>query len=355
MRDKRARWLRVSSLFAAARCLEPTRSPDPEPVFARSGNSDSEGRGSVKQTSAATRVERLPLAAIDRGRLRLRSGYNEQEHAELVSSIAAIGVRNPIHVRPTGNGRFQVIDGGRRVRALQDLQQAEVPALVIEREDHAALLDAILLNSARAELSDYERAKAYRQLLDQGIVRSQQELAKLFGCSQPTVSNLLSMLDLPASARQFLERHPRAISSKCARHVGTLYREFPEHEATLLEGLDQLRQGMKPQGLKAWMAKRIQETQMAAPAAPTATARTTGLKRVVIRNGANGDPAFVVETSVEQRVIRVQVEDSGFSMTMAAKAILQALRSAALEGAADGPPTGDAEEPIQDPVNEGRW
>jgi len=348
---KRTRRLHVVSQFSTARLLPPLSSLDLAPVSL--GNCGCGADENLEKSGSIGRLERLPLACIDENPFRLRIFYNEQEQAELAASITYGGLQNPIHVRRLKNGRFQVIDGGRRLRVLQDLQRADAPAFVVERADDAALLDAVMLNSARAELSDYERAKAYKQLLDRGIVQSQQELAKLFGCSQPTVSNILSMLDLPASARQFLERHPRVISSKSARYVGTLYREFPEHEPTILEGLDQLQEGrIKPQALKAWMTKRISETQTAGPAE---TASAPGIRSVVIKKGADGDTAFVVDTSTRQREILVQVEDPDISMTMVMKVILQALRSVTTSGAPDHSSTVNAEEPVRDPVNDGSW
>lgn len=125
-----------------------------------------------------------------------RLAFDEDALAELATSIAEVGLLQPIVVRPNGSG-YQLVAGERRLRACQMLGLTQVPALLRRTGDEELLRAALLENLQRADLNPLEEAAAYRQLLDD-FGCSQEELAGRIGKSRPHISNTLRLLRLPA-------------------------------------------------------------------------------------------------------------------------------------------------------------
>jgi ParB family chromosome partitioning protein len=136
---------------------------------------------------------------------------------ELTASIEAVGVLQPIVVRPNGE-RYQIVMGERRVRAARTAGLERIPAIVRTTEDDQLLRDALLENIHREDLNPLEEAAAYEQLLvDFGI--TQEELAARLGRSRPVIANAMRLLRLPGSvqrriaAKTLSAGHARAVAS----------------------------------------------------------------------------------------------------------------------------------------------
>ena len=113
--------------------------------------------------------------------------FDEESLQDLTTSIEAVGVLQPIVVRPSGD-RYQIVMGERRVRAARAAGLERIPAIVRTTEDYQLLRDALLENVHREDLNPLEEAAAYKQLLaDFGI--TQQELASRLGRSRPVCSS----------------------------------------------------------------------------------------------------------------------------------------------------------------------
>ncbi|KUG52476.1 chromosome partitioning protein ParB [Serinicoccus chungangensis] len=132
-----------------------------------------------------------------------RSVFDEDDLAELVSSIRELGVLQPVVVRPTdpaevaaGEPPYELVMGERRLRASRSADQSTIPAIVRATEDEHMLRDALLENLHRAQLNPLEEAAAYQQLLeDFGCTHD--ELAGRIGRSRPQISNTIRLLRLP--------------------------------------------------------------------------------------------------------------------------------------------------------------
>lgn len=122
--------------------------------------------------------------------------------AELVHSIAELGVLQPVVVREKSEGSYELIMGERRLRASREAGLTKIPAVIRETADENMLRDALLENLHRSDLNPLEEASAYQQLLDDfGI--TQEQLADRIGRSRPQITNTLRLLKLPpAIARQ---------------------------------------------------------------------------------------------------------------------------------------------------------
>ena len=102
---------------------------------------------------------------------------------ELKTSIREFGLLQPVVVRETGPGAYELVMGERRWRASRDLGLTTIPAIVRDTADDAMLRDALLENLHRAQLNPLEEAAAYQQLLDE-FGTTHEELASRIGRSR---------------------------------------------------------------------------------------------------------------------------------------------------------------------------
>jgi ParB family chromosome partitioning protein len=162
-------------------------------------------------------LRNLPVEYLQRGRYQPRTEFDPAALQELADSIKAQGVVQPIVARPIGDNRYEIVAGERRWRAAQLAGLAEIPALVREIPDEAAVAVALIENIQREDLNPLEEATALKRLTEEfGLTH--QEAADAVGRSRASVTNLLRLLDLhpelkAAIARGELEMgHARALA-----------------------------------------------------------------------------------------------------------------------------------------------
>src|SRR5215213_11580039 len=127
------------------------------------------------EPSSGPTFEQLSLDQIDPNPRQPRGSFDEEPLQELTASIEAVGVLQPIVVRPSGE-RYQIVMGERRVRAARTAGLERIPAIVRTTEDDQLLLYVLRESVHREDLNPLEEAAAYEQLLlDFGI--TQEELA----------------------------------------------------------------------------------------------------------------------------------------------------------------------------------
>ena len=157
--------------------------------------------GPAEEEATGARFEELPLDAIEPNPRQPREVFDEEALAELVTSVREVGVLQPVVVRETAPGRYQLITGERRWRACREAGVESIPAIVRETPDDALLRDALLENLHRQQLNPLEEAAAYEQLLQEFGV-THEELATRLGRSRSHVSNTLRLLGLPAGVQR---------------------------------------------------------------------------------------------------------------------------------------------------------
>ena len=150
---------------------------------------------------AGARFAELPLDAITPNPLQPRTHFDEEALAELVHSIREVGLLQPVVVRETAPGRYELVMGERRWRASQEAGTGTIPAIVRETGDDAMLRDALLENLHRQSLNPLEEAAAYAQLLEE-FGTTHEELASRLGRSRPQVSNTIRLLQLPPAVQR---------------------------------------------------------------------------------------------------------------------------------------------------------
>ncbi len=143
----------------------------------------------------------LPIDEITPNPRQPREVFDEDALAELVTSIKEVGLLQPVVVRQTGQGAYELIMGERRWRACREAGLERIPAIVRATDDEKLLLDALLENLHRAQLNPLEEAAAYDQLL-QDFDCTHEQLADRIGRSRSQVSNTLRLLKLSAPVQR---------------------------------------------------------------------------------------------------------------------------------------------------------
>lgn len=162
------------------------------------------------------RLTSLPLDMIERGRYQPRRDFDPDSLRELAESIIAQGVIQPIVVRSLDGGRYEILAGERRWRACQQAGLSDIPVVIREADEKAAMAIALIENIQRADLNPLEEASALQRLLGEfGLTHAQ--VAEAIGKSRATVTNLLRLLELNDDVKRALERsqlemgHARAL------------------------------------------------------------------------------------------------------------------------------------------------
>lgn len=180
--------------------------------------SDVEEKVSVKEAEQLDGFRMLSVELIQRGRYQPRRDIDPQALEELSNSIRAQGVMQPIVVRPIDSDRYEIIAGERRWRAAQMADLTEIPAIIKDVPDEAAIAMALIENIQRENLNPIEEAISLQRLQDE-FELTQQEVADAVGKSRSAVTNLLRLMNLTDEVKKMLEYgdlemgHARALLS----------------------------------------------------------------------------------------------------------------------------------------------
>ena len=182
--------------------------------------------GDEPQESSAYKM--LPVYKVEPNPDQPRRDFDEDELAALAESIAEHGIIQPLTVRETKNGYYQIIAGERRWRAARLCKLSEVPAIVVEADDRKAMELALIENLQRQDLNAVEEAMGYRSLMDDyGL--TQEEAAARVGKSRPAVANSLRLLGLTPDVLELVRTG--TLTAGHARAVLTLKGEKKQLEA----------------------------------------------------------------------------------------------------------------------------
>ncbi len=162
------------------------------------------------------RVVELPAEKLIPNPRQPRKTFSKEELDGLSRSIASNGLLQPISVRRTSGGKYEIIAGERRWRACVQAGMRQIPCLVQECSDAQSAVLAILENLQRQDLQVFEEAEGIRRLMEDWGV-TQEEAARRLGKSQSAIANKLRLLRLTSEERKCIvenglsERHARAI------------------------------------------------------------------------------------------------------------------------------------------------
>ena len=147
--------------------------------------------------------QELPIGAISPNRRQPRTQFDEESLAALTASVRELGVLQPVLVRSTGGGAYELIAGERRWRAAKRAGLSMIPAIVRTVDDTASLEQALVENVQREDLNPLDEAAAYQQLLEDFHL-THDELASRVGKSRAAISNTLRLFQLPPTVQRMV-------------------------------------------------------------------------------------------------------------------------------------------------------
>lgn len=150
-------------------------------------------------------IQHIPVAQVTPNPRQPRTEFDDASLEELAQSIRGKGVLQPILVRPVAEGRFELVAGERRWRAVQRLKLETIPAIVRQISARDAVEIALIENLQREDLGPLERARAYQQYTDT-FHATPAELAERLGESRANVVNYVRLLKLPAEIQSLIQR-----------------------------------------------------------------------------------------------------------------------------------------------------
>ena len=168
------------------------------------------------RTSGTSSIGEVPIERIQPNPSQPRREFDDEALQELADSIREIGIVQPISLRSTGDGMYQIIAGERRWRAAALAGLSTVPAYIRTADDEKMMQMALVENIQREDLNAIEIALAYQNLIEQYGLK-QEELSLKVGKKRATVANYLRLLKLPAQVQMALKNkqidqgHARAL------------------------------------------------------------------------------------------------------------------------------------------------
>ncbi len=169
-----------------------------------------------QKNKANCQIQLLPHQIIMPNPQQPRRAFDFDELEGLAESIRSNGLLQPINIRKTDKGDYELISGERRLRAARMIGMTKIPCIVMNVSDAQSALFALIENIQRENLHFFEEAVAIERLMtDYGL--TQEEIAKKLGKAQSTLSNKLRLLRLPEELRdkityaRLTERHTRAL------------------------------------------------------------------------------------------------------------------------------------------------
>jgi len=149
-------------------------------------------------------VAEIPLDQIVPNPYQPRENFDPEALAELADSIRTLGIIQPLTLRQTGPGSYQIISGERRYRAARAAGLTRVPAYIRQADDAAMLEMAIVENIQRENLDPVETALSFQRLIDECNL-TQEAMALRVGKKRATITNYLRLLRLPGTVQKALK------------------------------------------------------------------------------------------------------------------------------------------------------
>ena len=191
---------------------------NPPPKKARLGRGLGVLLGEYMEEAPRREAQLIDVKSIGPNPQQPRKTFSAGELAGLAQSIKENGLLQPLLLRPapTIPGKYELVAGERRLRAVQKLGWKEVPAVTRDVDDDALLVLALVENLQREALNPMEEAEGYQVLMDNhGLSHAQ--IGRSVGKSRSTVANMVRLLHLPVAVRKYVEQgsltsgHARAL------------------------------------------------------------------------------------------------------------------------------------------------
>ena len=257
-------------------------------------------------------INEVSIDLIDANPNQPRREFDEQALQELATSIREIGIIQPITLRQTETGRFQIIAGERRWRASQLAGLKAIPAYIRTISDESVMEMALVENIQREDLNAIEIALAYQHLLDNDGM-TQEKVSERVGKSRAAIANYLRLLRLPAQIQLALQKkeidmgHARALLSldSPAQQIA-LFREIQKNAYSVRKVEELVRMARNGEDVQAGKKKLAAKKQLpdSVSAARTRLANVLGA-RVEMSCNAKGKGKISIPFDSEEDLERI--------------------------------------------------
>lgn len=220
-------------------------------------------------------LKRLPLDNIQPNPFQPRTVFDDKEIASLAESIKEMGLLQPITVRETSDGNYELIAGERRLRACQLLGKTQIDAIVTQADDSELAILALAENASREDLCDYEIGQALRTI--EKHFPNKSRLAEAVGLDRKEMYRYFAYGDLPKSFLDKVATNPKLLSRSAAYDIKQMLNQlkFSEQQTDeilsrvweLLK-LGKLEQGKIAQFIQTESLKELKSQIRYAPVAP---------------------------------------------------------------------------------------
>lgn len=211
--------------------------------------------GKDEETAGSESLRSVKLEELQPGKYQPRTRMDQASLEELARSLKSQGVMQPILARSLAKGRYEIIAGERRWRAAKLAGLREVPVLIREVPDSAALAMALIENIQRENLNPLEEASGIHRLINE-FKMTHQEAAEAVGRSRAATSNLLRLLNLPQSVQALLYEgridmgHARALLALEGRRQEDTVKRVAEQGLSVRETEKAVQDILKPKQKK---------------------------------------------------------------------------------------------------------
>lgn len=261
-------------------------------------------KANVEDARAVEGLLNVPISSIVANRYQPRQHFDEEKMEDLANSIKSNGIMQPIVVRSSSEfaGKFEIVAGERRFRASQMAGLKEVPILLRELDDTAALELAIVENIQRQDLNPLEEAQGYQRLMEE-FGYTQEKMAKSVGKSRSHIANLLRLLVLPETIKSKVANGD--LSMGHARAL--LAAEDPEKLADLM-----VAGGLSVRQAEKLVRESHAEPQEKAERKPREIAKPGGKAKRIETSGPKDDDIVALESMLTENLgLKVQINDLG--------------------------------------------
>ncbi len=220
--------------------------------------------GEIEESSSADQLKTMPVTALQPGKYQPRTFMDPASLESLAESIRAQGIMQPIVVRKVSQDRYEIIAGERRWRAAQLAGLTQVPVIIREIPDEAALAMALIENIQREDLNPIEEAHGLQKLMDE-FAMTHEVIAKAVGRSRSAVSNTLRLLNLHAKVQDLLLSnqldmgHARALLSLQGAEQVALANEIVLNKLTVRDAESLAKRAQQKAGTKSSFTKKSRD------------------------------------------------------------------------------------------------
>jgi ParB family chromosome partitioning protein len=251
------------------------------------------------ETNVTVDQAQVPLDRIDQNPYQPRRTFDEDELSGLSDSIRSHGILQPLVVRLVGD-RYQLIAGERRLRAARAVGLASVPVRIVDFNDQKVLEAALVENIQRTDLNPIEKAHGFKDYLER-FKMTHEELASRLGLARSTITNLVSLLDLPAEIQDAVR-----VGQLSTGHA-KLLKGIPDRERMVSLAKDIMARGLSVHASDPFIKQSLQEAKQEPKAGPPAEPKPVAEKTAHVQ-GIEDELRQKLATRVE---IRVRGKDRG--------------------------------------------